>query len=127
MSSAMAYYSDSAGGTTATITATAPGSGLTADTDPVTVTTGVLEIVDGSVTVSSTIAKDGDTVIVTAMATANQAPLAIIETVMAAGGLMTDSLTDSGYLHPQRSSGYRYPRRYVHGDRQSRRRSGDSG
>ena len=77
MSSAMAYYSDSTAGT-ATITATSPGSGLTADTHEVTVTTGVVEIVEGSVTVSSTIAKDGDTVTVTAMATAGQVPLAII-------------------------------------------------
>ena len=95
MSSAMAYYSDSTAGT-ATITATSPGSGLTADTHAVTVSTGVVEIVEGSVTVSSTIAKDGDTVTVTAMATAGQAPLALIETVMAAGGLMTDSLTTPG-------------------------------
>ena len=58
--------------------------------------TDMVEIVEGSVTVSSTIAKDGDTVIVTAMATAGQEPLALIETVMAAGGLMTDSLTTPG-------------------------------
>ena len=93
--SAMAYYSDSTAGT-ATITATSPGSGLTADTHAVTVSTGVVEIVEGSVTVSSTIAKDDDTVTVTAMATAGQAPLALIETVMAAGGLMTESLTTPG-------------------------------
>ena len=93
--SAMAYYSDSTAGT-ATITATSPGSGLTADTHAVTVSTGVVEIVEGSVTVSSTIAKDGDTVTVTAMATAGQVPLAIIETLMAAGGSMTGSLTTPG-------------------------------
>ena len=123
--SAIAYYSDSTAGT-ATITATSPGSGLTADTHAVTVSTGVVEIVEGSVTVSSTIAKDGDTVTVTAMATAGQVPLVTIG-LIAAGGPMTESLTDSGYLHPQRSSGCRYPRGYVHGHRQSRRRSGDGG
>ena len=53
MSSAMAYYSDSAGGTTATITATAPGSGLTAVTSHmVTVTTGVVAIGPIAVTLS---------------------------------------------------------------------------
>ena len=91
MSSAMAYYSDSAGGTTATITATAPGSGLTAATPPpVTVITGIVEITAGSVTVSPTIAKDGDTVTVTAMATAGQAPLVTIGALVA-GGAMIES------------------------------------
>ena len=92
-SSKIVYYSDSIVGTP-TITATA--ANLTTATHDVSVTSSVLEIVEGSVMVSSTIAKDGDTVTVTAMATAGQAPLALIETVMAAGGLMTDSLTTPG-------------------------------
>ena len=68
--SVIVHYSDSIPGT-ATITATA--TGLTPATPHmVTVMTDMVEIVEGSVTVSSTIAKDGDTVTVTAMATAGQ-------------------------------------------------------
>ena len=81
--SAMAYYSDSTPGT-ATINATAIG--LTAAMPhSVTVTTGMVEI--ASVSFSPAVAKDGDTVTVTAMATPAQTGMVTIGTLVTDGAL----------------------------------------
>ncbi len=83
--SAMVYYTDSTAGMP-TITATAPG--LTSAEQDISVTGGVIEIT--SVMVSPTVAKDGATVTVTAMASAGQAPMATIESIVS-GGTMVES------------------------------------
>ena len=84
MTSAMAYYSDSTPGT-ATITASS--AGLTSDTQMVTVSTGVVAITPGSVTVSPALAKAGDTVTVSAMATPGQVALFSIGTIVTTGSM----------------------------------------
>ncbi len=81
--SAMVYYTDSTAGT-ATISASAPG--LEGKDHMVTVTGGVIEIT--SVMVSPTVAKDGATVTVTAMASAGQAPMVTIENIVTGGGMV---------------------------------------
>ena len=81
--STMVYYTDSTVGT-ATITATA--TGLMSTTDEVMVTTSVIEI--RSVTIDATVAKDGDTIIVTAMATSGQAPMVDIGTIVTDGAMV---------------------------------------
>ncbi len=79
--SAMVYYQDSTPGM-ATITATAPG--LTMASHPVTVTTSVIAITEGSVTIEPALARAGDTVTVSAMGTAGR-------TVMfSVGSIVTD-------------------------------------
>ena len=78
----MAYYSDSTPGT-ATITATA--TGLTSATHMVTVSTGTVVI--SSVSFSPAVAKDGDTVTVTAMATPAQTGTVTIGTLVTEGAL----------------------------------------
>ncbi len=79
--SAMVYYQDSTPGI-ATITATAPG--LTMASQPVTVTTSVVAITEGSVTIEPALAMAGDTVTVSAMGTAGR-------TVMfSVGSIVTD-------------------------------------
>ncbi len=79
--SAMVYYQDSTPGI-ATITATAPG--LTMASQPVTVTTSVIAITEGSVTIEPALAMAGDTVTVSAMGTAGR-------TVMfSVGSIVTD-------------------------------------
>ncbi len=79
--SAMVYYQDSTPGM-ATITATAPG--LTMASQPVTVTTSVIAITEGSVTIEPALAMAGDTVTVSAMGTAGR-------TVMfSVGSIVTD-------------------------------------
>ncbi len=84
--SAMVYYQDSTPGM-ATITATAPG--LTMASHPVTVTTSVIAITEGSVTIEPALAMAGDTVTVSAMGTAGR-------TVMfSVGSIVTDrSMTE---------------------------------
>ena len=69
--SSTAYYSNSTAGT-ATITASAPGSVLTADTQMITVSTGVIAITADSVTVSPALAKAGDMVTISARGTPGQ-------------------------------------------------------
>ena len=81
MTSAMAYYSDSTAGT-ATITATAPGSGLTAATAMVTVSTGVIAITADSVTVSPALAKADDIVTVSARGTPGQTAMFSVGTIV---------------------------------------------
>ncbi len=79
--SAMVYYQDATPGM-ATITATAPG--LTMASHPVTVTTSVVAITEGSVTIEPALARAGDTVTVSAMGTAGR-------TVMfSVGSIVTD-------------------------------------
>ncbi len=79
--SAMVYYQDATPGI-ATITATAPG--LTMASHPVTVTTSVIAITEGSVTIEPALAMAGDTVTVSAMGTAGR-------TVMfSVGSIVTD-------------------------------------
>ena len=85
VSAEVVYYTDSTVGT-ATITATAPD--LEMASQMVTVTGDVIEIT--SVTVSPTVAKEGDTVTVTAMATSGQAPTVTIGTLVT-DGAMTES------------------------------------
>ena len=87
MNSAMAYYSDSTAGT-ATITASA--AGLTSDTQMITVSTGVIAITAGSAMVSPALAKAGDTVTISAMATPGQAAMFSIGTILS-GRPMTES------------------------------------
>ncbi len=84
--SAMVYYQDSTPGI-ATITATAPG--LTMASQPVTVTTSVIAITEGSVTIEPALAMAGETVTVSAMGTAGR-------TVMfSVGSIVTDhSMTE---------------------------------
>ena len=88
--SAPAYYSDSAGGTTATITATAPGSVLTPTTAMVTVSTGVIAITADSVTVSPALAKADDMVTVSVRGTPGQTAMFSVGTIVD-GRPMTES------------------------------------
>ncbi len=91
--STMVYYMNSTVGE-ATITATAPG--LTMADQMVTVTTTEEPEVDiASVMISDTLAKDGDTITVTAMATSGQAPMVTIGTIVT-GGPMDESATMAG-------------------------------
>ena len=91
MTSAMAvYYSNSAAGTTATITATAPGSGLTASMPhTVMVTTSVVEITS-DVTVSPSLARAGDTVTVSVMGSVGNAAMFSVGTIVT-NRTMTDT------------------------------------
>ena len=88
--STIAYYTDTTAGT-ATITATAPD--LTTASQEVTVTAAAVApnaVGIDSVTVSPTLAKDGDTVTVTAIASAGQSPMVTIGTLVS-GGPMVES------------------------------------
>ena len=81
MTTAMAYYSDATPGT-ATITASS--AGLTSATQMVTVSTGVIAITAGSVTVSPALAKAGDMVTVSARGTPGQTAM------FSVGSIVTD-------------------------------------
>ena len=87
--SAIVYYTDSTVGTV-TINASAPGL-MAAIPHEVTVTTAAAApdaVAITSVTVDPTLAKDGDTVTVTAMATAGQAPMVTIGTLVTDGAMV---------------------------------------
>ena len=97
-STAMAYYSDSTLGD-AEITAS---SGTLSGTATITITTENLMVDSVSFAIADsegaakTVAKDGDTVTVTAMGTPGQTAMVTIGTIIPAGGAMEESATSPG-------------------------------